>query len=192
MTIYNGLIGLFWLVFIFIWIVTSFSAKKTISKTTTSNAASWIGWRILVVILAYFFVRSHLYAYIVPYDRMIEGNPTIHFLGVVLCGVGVLLAIWARLYLGRNWGMPMSVKENPELVTTGPYRFVRHPIYTGILLAIIGSVLASSVLWLLWLAFCSYYFYTSAQKEEKLMQKEFPDTYPAYKKRTKMLVPFLY
>jgi len=60
--------------------------------------------------------------------------------GVALCALGIGLAIWARTYLGRNWGMPMSRKENPELVTSGPYAYVRHPIYTGLLIAMLGSV----------------------------------------------------
>ena len=55
---------------------------------------------------------------------------------------GIGLAIWARIHLGRNWGMPTSQKADPELVTTGPYRFVRHPIYTGLLVALLGTALA--------------------------------------------------
>lgn len=59
--------------------------------------------------------------------------------------LGLGLAVWARIYLGRNWGMPTSTKEDPELVTSGPYRTIRHPIYTGILLAMIGSAIAVTV-----------------------------------------------
>jgi protein-S-isoprenylcysteine O-methyltransferase Ste14 len=99
---------------------------------------------------------------------------------------------WARYYLGKNWGMPMTVKEDPELVTGGPYTFVRHPIYTGILLAVLGSVLASSLLWLVILVFFTYEFIRSVKGEEMLMTKQFPEKYPAYKKRTKMLIPFVY
>ena len=70
-------------------------------------------------------------------------------LGVALCALGVGLAIYARFYLGSNWGLPMSRKANPELITSGPYAFVRHPIYSGLLLAMIGSALAESVTWAL-------------------------------------------
>jgi protein-S-isoprenylcysteine O-methyltransferase Ste14 len=111
--------------------------------------------------------------------------------GVTLCALGVALAIWARVYLGKNWGMPMSRKEHPELVTTGPYAYVRHPIYTGLLLAMFGSAIAETAFWLVPLVVVGAYFIYSARSEEKGMVEEFPERYPAYQKRTKILVPFL-
>ena len=87
--------------------------------------------------------------------------------------------------------MPMSLREGHELVTTGPYAYVRHPIYTGILLAFMGSTL---VQWfpgiLLLVAFFAYFVY-AAKVEERSMMRQFPNEYAAYIKRTKMLVPFL-
>ncbi len=86
----------------------------------------------------------------------------------------------------------MSQKAEPELVTTGPYRFVRHPIYTGILVAGIGTAVALSWAWLIGVALAGVYFIYSATVEERNMTKTFPDTYPAYKRSTKMLVPFIF
>jgi protein-S-isoprenylcysteine O-methyltransferase Ste14 len=60
-------------------------------------------------------------------------------IGAVLFACGIALAVWARLHLGRNWGMPMTQRAEPELVTSGPYRFVRHPIYSGLLTAMLGD-----------------------------------------------------
>lgn len=190
MTFYNGLIGLFWLIFIVVWIFSAFSAKKTLRKS--ASVPSWFGWRLVLAIILYFLFRNRVLYWLAPYDAMIEGNPTIHLIGVILCGVGIAFAIWARYYLGKNWGLPMSVKEDPQLVVGGPYALVRHPIYSGMMLAMLGSVLASTLLWLVLLAFTAGQFMYSAKAEEALMQKEFPEKYPAYKKRTKMLVPFLY
>jgi protein-S-isoprenylcysteine O-methyltransferase Ste14 len=85
----------------------------------------------------------------------------------------------------------MSVKEDPELVTTGPYAYVRHPIYAGLWLAMLGSGIAQSVWWLVPVVFGGGYFFYSARKEEKVMLKRFPDEYRAYVKRTKMFVPFV-
>ena len=65
-------------------------------------------------------------------------------IGLVLFGAGLSFAVWARIHIGRNWGTPMSQKDDPELVTSGPYRLVRHPIYTGILLAGLGTAVALS------------------------------------------------
>jgi protein-S-isoprenylcysteine O-methyltransferase Ste14 len=109
--------------------------------------------------------------------------------GVALLAMGLSLAVWARVVLGRNWGMPMSVKEEPELVTAGPYHLVRHPIYSGLLLGLIGTALATDLLWLLALAVIAPYFLYSARVEERRMSAAFPQAYPRYMQRTKMFIP---
>ena len=85
----------------------------------------------------------------------------------------------------------MSLREKPELITSGPYQFVRHPIYSGFLLAMFGTGLADGTTWLLILIVMGIYFIYSAKTEEKMMLKEFPEKYPAYMKKTKMLIPFV-
>jgi protein-S-isoprenylcysteine O-methyltransferase Ste14 len=109
--------------------------------------------------------------------------------GLVLIGFG--FALWARVHLGRNWGMPMSLRQGHELVTSGPYAHVRHPIYSGIMLAAIGSILAAGLIWLLPLVLCFVYFLISARTEETMMIAQFPGAYRAYRRRTKMLIPFV-
>ena len=86
----------------------------------------------------------------------------------------------------------MSQKVDPELVTTGPYRSVRHPIYSGIILAMVGTAIAVSVYWLIAVVLLGGYFLYSAIMEERIMAGLFPDSYPAYKQSTKMLVPFIF
>ena len=113
-------------------------------------------------------------------------------IGVAACLAGFAFAVWARIELGRNWGMPMSLKEGHELVTAGPYAYVRHPIYGGILLAVLGSALAESPAWLVLLAIFSVYFLYSAKTEEGLMRTLFPGQYPDYVRKTKMLIPFVF
>jgi protein-S-isoprenylcysteine O-methyltransferase Ste14 len=106
--------------------------------------------------------------------------------------LGLGLAVWARVYIGRNWGTPMSRKQDPELVTSGPYRMVRHPIYSGIILASIGTAVAISLYWLIVAALFGAYFIYSALQEERFMAEQFPNTYPEYKRSTKMLIPFVF
>lgn len=113
-------------------------------------------------------------------------------IGVLLCGCGIGFAIWARKHLGKNWGMPMTQKEKPELITSGPYSYVRHPIYTGVLIAILGSVFVSGTEWFVVFILAGIYFIYSAKTEEKNLQKEFPETYPTYIKRTKLIIPFIF
>jgi protein-S-isoprenylcysteine O-methyltransferase Ste14 len=108
---------------------------------------------------------------------------------IVFCGFG--FAVWTRLHIGRNWGMLMTIKEEPELVTSGPYRLVRHPIYTGILAAVVGTALAVNLLALAVAALLAVFFLYSATIEERSLRTIFPDAYPAYRARTKMLIPFV-
>jgi protein-S-isoprenylcysteine O-methyltransferase Ste14 len=112
-------------------------------------------------------------------------------IGLVIFVLGLALAVWARIYLGRNWGTPMSEKADPGLVTTGPYSAVRHPIYSGIILAMVGTTVAVSLYWLVAVALLGVYFLYSAAMEERYMTGAFPDTYPRYKRSTKMLIPFI-
>ena len=113
-------------------------------------------------------------------------------IGLALFAAGLAFAIWARMHIGRNWGSPMSQKEEPELVTSGPYNLVRHPIYTGILTAGIGTAVALSWLWLTAVVLAGVYFLYSARVEERYLTDHFPRDYPIYKRSTRMLVPFVF
>jgi protein-S-isoprenylcysteine O-methyltransferase Ste14 len=87
--------------------------------------------------------------------------------------------------------MPMTQKDQPELLTSGPYRLVRHPIYSGILLAVLGTALATNLYLLIAVGVPGFYFVYSAKVEEKLLTASFPGTYPRYRGQTKMLIPFV-
>jgi protein-S-isoprenylcysteine O-methyltransferase Ste14 len=145
---------------------------------------------IFIFIYFRFYAGEHVLNGVGHYGSTTSG-PFILTFGLILCAAGIALAIWARVYLGRNWGMPMTQREHPELVTTGPYAYIRHPIYAGVILAAIGSTITIDVLWFIpLLIYCAYFFY-SAPIEERHMAERFPNEYPAYKSRTKMLIPFV-
>lgn len=112
-------------------------------------------------------------------------------IGQAMLFLGLALSIWARIHMGRDWGMPMSVKSEPVLVTSGPYRRVRHPIYSGILLASLGTAIAVSWVWLYAVVWGGVYFLYSAVIEERNLLIQFPTTYPEYRRTTKMLIPFI-
>jgi protein-S-isoprenylcysteine O-methyltransferase Ste14 len=189
MLIYTTIIAICWLIFILFWIFSAFSAKKNVRNNVWYKFV-WV--RIVVSIILVLLIKAGVFDHVSFISVLAPSNPIMGFIGVILTICGVGLAIWARIYLGRNWGMPMSLKENPELVTTGPYAYVRHPIYTGVITAGIGAALGISTIWFIMVVFALIYFTYSATQEEKIMTKEFPDTYPAYKARTKMLIPFVF
>lgn len=114
-------------------------------------------------------------------------------IGTILLFAGMTVSVWARVVLGRNWSNVITIKAGHELVQTGPYRWVRHPIYTGILLALAGSALAHDFwtdLPVVPLAFIA--FWIKLQREEDWMRDEFGAAYDAYCARTARLIPFLF
>ncbi len=189
MTVYNAIIVGFWLIFIIVWFVSSWSAKRNVHR---SYGLQGFLARLVIVLIIVLLFRNQSASFLEGYAWSGAIHPLASLIGVVLCGIGIAYAIYARAYLGRNWGMPMSVKKDAELVTTGPYAQVRHPIYTGVLLGILGSALVTNLWWIVIFVAAAGYFIYSARREEKLMQETFPDQYPAYKKRTNMLIPFVF
>lgn len=181
MAVFSLLIGLLWLTLIFYWAISWPKKKKTTHQPGPRFGLAFITI-IIFIILENYFPELH----IIPYVKALE------IIGVLLCALGVAFAIWARAHLGSNWNNRPSIQENHELVTSGPYALVRHPIYTGILFAIIGSALTGQAAWLIVLVIFVAEFIRRVYAEEKLMLKEFPDQYPAYQKRTKALIPFVW
>jgi protein-S-isoprenylcysteine O-methyltransferase Ste14 len=114
------------------------------------------------------------------------------WMGAAVTAAGIAFSIWARRYLGGNWSRAVTVKKDHELITGGPYRFVRHPIYTGLLLALLGSALAvAEVRGYLAVALIGITLWLKLRLEEKWMQQHFGEAYVAYSRRTSALVPFL-
>ena len=190
MITFSALIRGLWIVFVTFWVVSAWGAKPTARGIERRGAASRLAITAAIIIFSIASIR-YLAWRRVPAD-MVHVSPVEASIGVAVCSLGIAVAIWARVYLGRNWGMPMSVREEPELVTTGPYAFVRHPIYTGILLAVAGTTLVEWFPGIVLLPASLAYFIYAAKTEERSMKQQFPGAYSAYMQRTKMLIPFLF
>jgi protein-S-isoprenylcysteine O-methyltransferase Ste14 len=171
-----------WAAFWTYWLIAAFSMKR--GRVPWSREL-----RIRVLIAAVVIVLIRLGAF---RGHGINTSPWRGGVGLVLFAAGLGFAIWARVHIGRNWGTPMTEKDDPELVTSGPYQLVRHPIYSGILLAGVGTAIALSWLWLVPVGLAGIYFGYSATLEERFLTGRFPDTYPAYRRSTKKLLPYLY
>ena len=171
-----------WVVFWVYWLAAAISAKP--------GRARWgrfAGARVALLLIVLLLVRAKVFK-----GQTITDDPWLEGVGLAVFASGLALAVWARVYLGRNWGTPMSEKVDAELVTTGPYHRVRHPIYSGIILAMVGTAVAVSWYWLIAAGLITVYFVYSAFMEERYMTGLFPDAYPAYRRSTKMLIPFVF
>ena len=126
---------------------------------------------------------------------MLPGHPmnrreALGTIGVALTAMGIAFAVWARAYVGRNWSSAVTIKVGHRLVRTGPYAWVRHPIYTGILLGMLGTALVRRqprgfiAFLLLWLAFL-----VKSRMEERFMRQAFGSEYEDYSHTTGALVP---
>lgn len=171
-------VGIAWIAFWIYWLVAAIAAKRG----TGGVPRSPVGPVIVLVVLIPLLLDA--------------GNLEIHTVALATVGALIVLAglgfaVWARVHLGRNWGMPMTLKDEPELITSGPYRLVRHPIYTGILTAVVGTGLASNLSALVVAVVLTAYFWRAATVEERNLDTVFPQAYPAYRARTKMLIPFV-
>jgi protein-S-isoprenylcysteine O-methyltransferase Ste14 len=171
-----------WVVFWAYWLIAARGVKS-------GRSGGWnrlIGLRIALLVVVIFAVRSWGHR-----GHHAGTDPVLTGVGLALFLLGLGLAVWARLYIGRNWGTPMSRKAEPELVTTGPYHRIRHPIYTGLILAMVGTALATTLYGLIVAAVLGGFFIYSATREEAYLTEQFQDTYRAYQRSTKMLIPFV-
>jgi protein-S-isoprenylcysteine O-methyltransferase Ste14 len=171
-----------WAAFWLYWILAAFSTKR--------GRIAWsreLRIRLVIVALAILLIRLGAFR-----RHGVTADPWREAIGLVLFALGLGLAVWARVHIGRNWGTPMTQKAEPELVTSGPYRLVRHPIYSGILAAGLGTAVGVSWLWLAPVGLGAIYFLYAATVEERYLAEQFPDAYPVYRHSTKMLVPFVF
>jgi protein-S-isoprenylcysteine O-methyltransferase Ste14 len=115
------------------------------------------------------------------------------WLGAAVTITGLLFSVWAREHLGRNWSSAVTIKQGHELITTGPYAVVRHPIYTGILTGFMGMAIAiSQVRGFVVFALVFLAFWIKLRREEQWMRSQFGEVYVTYARQTAAVVPYLF
>jgi protein-S-isoprenylcysteine O-methyltransferase Ste14 len=177
-----------WMGLAIIWLVTSLRTKQTQERVDVWSRLMYG----IPVVLAFFLMFGDEVPVAWLRSRILPGNLGVAIAGVALTALGIAFAVWARFYIGQNWSSAVSIKVGHQLVRTGPYAWVRHPIYSGLLLAMIGTalalretrgLLATVVLWLA--------FWLKSRMEERFMVKAFGPEYEDYRRSTGMLVPRL-
>ena len=181
-------VGLSWMTLGLVWLIGVARTKRTVQRQSSNSRRLQLG----LTLLAYALIFSRL-----PFRgplglRVIPLHHSLLALGAALTVAGCLLAIWARVVLGGNWSMNVTLKQQHTLMTRGPYAFVRHPIYTGLLLAALGTsiVYGAAHCWL-GVAIMFYGFWRKLHTEEAFMLQQFGEQYVAYRQRVKALIPGL-
>ncbi|HTS05899.1 MAG TPA: isoprenylcysteine carboxylmethyltransferase family protein [Candidatus Eisenbacteria bacterium] len=174
-----------WSVFAAYWLVTALRVKRTKEREKSADRLITI----VVVVVAYEMLFAHWS--LGPLQlRFVPNESWIAWAGIAITWVGVALAIWARYCLGAYWSARVTLKEGHQLISSGPYAYVRHPIYTGMLVGCIGAALVvgewRGVLAVILLLLAHS---RKAMREESLLTREFGEAYASYKTRTGFLFP---
>lgn len=174
-----------WIIFIVYWLVSAQRVKAIAEKQSLLSA---LAHRLPLGFSYFLLVYGRLPP---PMNRLLTPHAAWALaLGGLICALGLFVTLWARWTLAGNWSSDVTFKQGHELVRTGPYRFVRHPIYTGLLVMVLGTALTLGALrcWLA-LPLMAVAFWIKLSQEERLLLRHFPDEYPAYQKQVKALVP---
>ncbi len=158
-----------------------------VKRDTQPHLAQSLGL-LFAIIAAFLLPRVPLFDFV----NFPPPSPALSLFGLIVCVAGMAVLVWARQHLGRNWSQTVSAKEEHELVTSGPYQYVRHPMYAGGLLASIGSAIIAGGPFVFLLLVLAPLFLWRVHAEDRLMTQQFPEEYPAYRQRTKALIPLVY
>ncbi|HEY1932024.1 MAG TPA: isoprenylcysteine carboxylmethyltransferase family protein [Acetobacteraceae bacterium] len=180
------LIPAFWLAWIIYWFAASLSVKPVRRRESAASRAT----HVIPLLISAVLLGSPRVAGPLLDGRFMTRSAASFFTGVALVAAGLLFSVAARVYLGGNWSGTVTLKQDHTLTRTGPYRYVRHPIYTGILLAILGSALALAE-WrgLVALALVVFAFLRKIRTEEQFMIEQFGEDYERYRREVPALVP---
>jgi len=174
------------------WCIYWWGAGRDVKPVTRRESAASRAGHILPLVIAVMLLALPSLPYGLLSNRLLSPTHRVFFVGIALVVAGLLFTIWARLYLGRNWSGVVTLKKDHELVRGGPYRFVRHPIYSGLLLAIAGSAVVRGewrgVLALI-IAFVA--LWRKLRLEERWLGEAFGEQYAAYRAEVAALIPFV-
>lgn len=179
-----------WLIVLVYWLISSFGVKKPISEENRFKRFVYYWLPLLVAVLLLgpgeWFGDSLIRENFVPHTDLVGT------IGLVFCFSGVFIACWSRYLLGKNWSLSVQKKENHELIQSGLYKKVRHPIYTGLLLLFVGNtIIVGDYRGIIAVIIVFFAFWFKLLKEEKILEETFGHQYLLYKVKTFYLIPFV-
>lgn len=183
---FESILFIIWVVFWSFWFILAFLTRSPVKRRQSSRLPI-----LPIIAIAIWILFTAVFPWL-PLLRIVPDELVIALVGTAITLAGLGFAIWARLHLGTNWsGQPM-IKMDHQLIRTGPYKIVRNPIYTGILVAFAGTALVVGEFWaVIALLIILVVFYAKIRTEEKFLQEEFGESFVHYKKEVKALIPFV-
>ena len=179
-----------WLVLFIVWVAAGVTSKRSVQRQTSGSRLLQAGLAFIGLMLIFnfygWFVTGWLTTRIIPReDPYVLG-------GTIVTIAGMLFCVWARLVLGSNWSGTITIKENHELVKRGPYQIVRHPIYTGMLLGLLGTAFVYGFMrCFIGVLIVGLAFWLKTQIEEQFMVQQFGEQYVQYRRKVRALIPYI-
>ena len=184
--VFHLLVEVPWIVFVLYWIVSAIRTRDTL-QTESSGSRYAI---LLIEIAGFVLLFRHSAGVGFLGERFMHRTLASAIIGSILTWVGIGLAIWARYHLAEYWSARITIKQDHQLIRTGPYARLRHPIYSGIILAAIGSAVVIDQ-WRCVLGVCLVLigYCIKARKEETMLTQQFGDAFREHQKQTGFLIP---
>ncbi|HVA56176.1 MAG TPA: isoprenylcysteine carboxylmethyltransferase family protein [Gammaproteobacteria bacterium] len=186
--IYENLIFIIWLIWIIYWQLVSRNVKAAVRRESSLSRAG----HVLPLIIAALLLALPSLPGGFLCGRVLPSTEITYWIGVVVLVAGLVFSVWARIHIGRNWSGIVTLKQEHELIRSGPYRLVRHPIYTGLLLGFIGTAIARDE-WRGWLAVLIVFaaLWRKLRLEERWLTQQFGEPYSQYRDKVAALIPYL-
>jgi protein-S-isoprenylcysteine O-methyltransferase Ste14 len=182
------LTGKAWFIWSFIWLALAFLSKSNKRRESLAQRLE----HIVPAVIGFLFIFRYGFGVSFLQQRVFPAESPLMPLCVVITIAGLLFALWARLTLGSNWSGTITIKQNHQLIRRGPYRWIRHPIYTGMLIALLATVVTQGLVsGLIGFVFVYFALYRKAKREESFLSQEFGGNFDEHRKHTGMFLPRL-
>ncbi|HET6216157.1 MAG TPA: isoprenylcysteine carboxylmethyltransferase family protein [Acidobacteriaceae bacterium] len=189
LTFFHNTLVIIWTVFWVAWILPAVFGKRAIQRQSFGSRI----FQIVLLVMAYVLIVNGRVGWDLLNRRVVPAGTIFLWSGYGLLLAGMLFAGWARIFLGGNWSSSVTLKQDHTLVRSGPYRIVRHPIYTGLLVALLGTAMVlGEVRCFIGVILAAIAWKMKSITEEALMVQEFGDQYTRYRLQVKGLVPYLW
>ncbi len=175
-----------WFVWCIVWLL-----MAAWSKPSKRREFPWQRLEhVIPLMIGFLLIYNHRFAWNFLADRIVPQSDAVTIVGLLLTAGGLIFAVWARIALGANWSGTVTIKSGHNLIRRGPYKWIRHPIYTGILLSFLGTILLQAeVRAFVGFALVLLALYRKAKREEQFLAEEFGEGFAEHAKHTGMFLP---